>query len=289
MSIGGSRVVTTTEGVTETGAAVLAGRQSANIDERTSILQVANGLSIPVMLDMHGSPAVFRGVIDEIERLAPPRRRTFVAHEVDSLIAWTKRYCTADTVVYVNRKAVEVVIDDVPASGLRGGSPRAHRGVLHLGLHPRLIVWLAACDRDLTVEQFSDVVEANIDDIADAAIPSMIRNLEIAEGTTWRRTVDAQGRIKLASESTQGGTPVPRSFKVAVPIWSIDTDDSDAEPIVFRLALKVSKGSATFRLTAHNLDELVGVRVDEMLAEMTAALDGDEADVPPVPVLAGVA
>jgi hypothetical protein len=100
---------------------------------------------------------------------------------------------------------------------------------------------------------------------------TFVRNMELAEATSWKRSVDAQGRVKLTAESAQSGTPVPRAFVIRVPYFEFD-----AEPtaLKFRLVLTMSKGQVSFKISCADIEEVRSIRLSTLAAEISSALDG---------------
>lgn len=227
-------------------------------------------INVPVKLDDDGSPRVFTEAMEAAQKIRPPRASNFIAGDVASLVAWVARYRTERTMVYVDSTRVVAIVDDMPADSA-AGAHRRHRATLPLTRHPRLQAWLAVAGKALAVDAFADFVEANLDDFVDASIANMVRNLEIADATTWKRTVDERGRLRLVSESAQGGTPIPRAFTTMLPVWAFDLAPI---PVDWRLALTVAKGAASFTIAARDLDAVIAARVVELASALRDALPG---------------
>jgi hypothetical protein len=267
-------------GRTEADAAIEAGSKITTLTGRVAEMSYL-GTPIPLMINAHGGVQLLKEAVELHERLHPPRAGAFTAGNVSALADWILRYRTKDTLVYVSASGVRAVIDDTPAFEAAPGAPptdaslrgarKAMVGQLHLRQHVRLQAWLGASNKPLSVDELAELVEANVDDLATADLVTFVRNMELAEATSWKRSVDAQGRVKLTAESAQSGTPVPRAFVIRVPYFEFD-----AEPtaLKFRLVLTMSKGQVSFKISCADIEEVRSIRLSTLAAEISSALDG---------------
>lgn len=260
---------------TDTDAAIEAGARVTNLAGRVAEASYL-GTAIPLAIDGNGNVRLLKEAVELHERLHPPRSGAFTAGNVAALGEWILRYRTKDTLVYVSAGGVRAVIDDTPAAPAADGGPaigarKSLVGELKLRQHVRLQAWLGASNKPLSVDDLAELVEANVDDLATADLVTFVRNMELAEATSWKRTVDEKGRVKLTAESAQSGTPVPRSFVIRVPYFEFD-----AEPtaLKFRLVLTMSKGQVSFKISCADIEEVRTMRLAALAAEIAGILDG---------------
>lgn len=266
----------TDENRTETDAGIDAGMRLTSINNRCGEFE-HNGVKVPLRINPNGGVEIAKDVIDHVDRVIPPRDGSFGAGDLQSLGLWVTRFRTDDTMVYVGPGAVVVRIDDVPAGSDRGGR-RKLSGVLPLQFSARMKIWLGASNRPMSVDEFAELIEANAEDLVRADMITFVRNLEIKEGTTWKRVADGKGGIKLVAEAEQSGTAVPRSFNIAVPYYDFDTEST---ALKFRLTLKLVKGEASFSIVCAELDEIARMRRVDLAGRLAELIP------PGTPVLRG--
>jgi uncharacterized protein YfdQ (DUF2303 family) len=191
-------------------------------------------VAVPVTLTttpQGGSSVVLaKDLLDALDaRRAGPHRRqgTTKLTEVDSFIAFLKRWGSTDTVVYADTAALSLtaVIDDHPAGD--ASAWRGHRAVYSCPRAAEWIAWTGQADTPMTQTAFADWIEARLEDlVAGDGMPkptellTMARDLTIrTKGTFERKINPTNGDSVLVNknETEIGSTVIPRAFLVAIP------------------------------------------------------------------------
>lgn len=212
-------------------------------------------VTVPYLFDGCGSPRpceIAMGLAKDLyDRDHPTRRGYYEMDDIASLVTWGKRFAVADTTaVFIEAPSdgegkVIVVVDELQ-QGAADGARRQLKCELKLRLHERLLVWLGASQKPMTVDAFSDFAQRATDEFADASLISAIANVEVHEESKWARSVDPDTlAVRLTAETTKKTTKVPSVFKFAVPVFDGD-DEQNAQTFTARLTIKAPNGKPQF-------------------------------------------
>jgi uncharacterized protein YfdQ (DUF2303 family) len=226
-------------------------------------------------------------ILDALDaRRAGPHRRsgTTKLTEVDSLIAFLKRWGSPDTVVYADTTALSLtaVIDDHPAGD--ASSWRQHRAVYNCPRAAEWIAWTEQADKPMIQSEFADWIEARLEDLTTGEgypkpteLLTMARDLTIrTKGTFERKINPTTGDSLLVNkhETEIGSTVIPRAFLVAIPCF----EGGDRYQLEARVRFTLD-GGPRFTYTLHRAKEIERDAFGEVRVKV--------ADGAAVPVLAG--
>lgn len=246
-----------------TESAIHAGIVSASVRDRTMTVEM-NGVTIPVILDVNGGVIPPETLMNIADKVNPPRGGRYALQTLASLSDWLQRFANRTTSVFIKKPTlnanglastagqVHAVADDLAEEG---GTRRALTAAVPLELSKTLATW-AAC-RDYTIEQFTDLVESQLEDLASAELITASRNLSFSSAKVWKRTVDEQGNTRLTSEDTTDKTKMPREIKVRCATFEGDGPEVDH---VARVQLRVKNGAPLFTIQFVDLAKMVAVR-----------------------------
>lgn len=214
-------------------------------------------------------------------RAHPRRAKGTSTHDtLDSLVAHARRHATADSAAFCAILAaapqIVAVYNYQPPAGDPAderGAWRDHRAAYTFPLSEAWTRWNALAGRWLTVQEFAELLEAGITDVADpaaldAAAPrlpgvayaSPAELLTLSQGLTVRveqqvadhRRLD-NGTAQLVfteAHTNEHGAPlrVPNGFMLGVPVFA----EGEAYALPARLRYRVQKGAVVFQVALHN-------------------------------------
>lgn len=202
----------------------------------------------------------------------PDRKRgTVTVNDVDSLRRYLDEQAGAASTVWVDIQAATLtaVIDDHEqgAEGEEVAGWGEHRALLRLIPTPEWAAWTAVDGHPISQEDFADLIEERL---ADIAVPAGAELLEIAQTLHATTTATFKGSVRLATgastvsyaeevETAAGANRelvVPEKFTVAISPYY-------GEPRVYldaRLRLRVREG----KLTKVKLNDPEKVRLDSL-------------------------
>lgn len=231
--------------------------------------------------------AYAKEILDALDaRRDGPHRRsgTTKITEVDSFIAFLKRWGSTDTVVYADTTALSLtaVIDDHPAGD--ASAWRGHRAIYSCPRAAEWIAWTEQADEPMSQSEFADWIEARLEDlVAGEGYPkptellTMARDLTIrTKGTFERKINPTTGDSVLVNkhETEIGSTVIPRAFLVAIPCF----EGGDRYQLEARARFTL-EGGPRFTYTLHRANEIERDAFGEVRVKV--------ADGAAVPVLAG--
>jgi uncharacterized protein YfdQ (DUF2303 family) len=201
------------------------------------------------------------------EQTSPERSGRYEMADMESLLAWSKRYKTADTAVFLTAPsltgvgAVRVVVDELPVG--EKGCHRKLTASLALRFSDLLTEWLKLNGAWQTAEAFYTFIDEHTDDLTTADVLTMAKNIEVKSESTFKRTVADDGKVKLVLEDQSGpAMSVPRKLGFVAPMFSFG-GEYKAHTFTARLALKLDKGRPIFRF---EIVDLAGRVQDAMRA-----------------------
>lgn len=250
-----------------------AGRQSVAVGERVDIIEVTyrdTKIAVPVFATPSGV-----GILRDAYDLAkaahdeqnPMRSGRYVMADLESLLAWADRYLENETAAFLtpptatSAGSVNIVIDELNADA--GGAHRRLSASLALKFSDLLTEWLKLNGQWQTAEAFYSFIDEHTDELTTADVLTMAKNIEIKSESTFKRSVDDSGKVKLVLEDQSGpAMTVPRKFGFVTPMFSFG-GEYKAHTFSARLSLKLDKGHPTFRF---EIVDLAGRIQDAMRA-----------------------
>lgn len=221
-----------------------------------------------------------------------PRQRAgrFEFVDVPSLAEYVSRYDSIDAVVY--GKAVDdesaltslrgdaellrVVLDEHPTGGV---GHRAHTAVLVLRPTPGARRWAKALTNALTQEQFLDLIDDGITEIADppgAVLRDLISDLHAIRSSSVKSVIRTGGEASLEVADNVGlkagsGTKVnvPEHLMLVIRPWTLSTTDI---AVKVKIKPRITDSRVSFLLTAPNLEQLVTEAAAQIAATAVQAL-----------------
>lgn len=288
-----------------------AARASVEIAHRIESLDVeCRGLTteVPIGVGANGTPAVlvqaWEIARDEAKRAAPDRAGNYKLDDLASLIKWSRRYGTSNTIAFVKAPddsdgRVTVIVDELPpaapkyvaaADGSKmientavqdAGAHRWLRAYTELPLHPRLDAWLESSEGWMSAEVFHAMLDRASEELGSAEVLSMATNIEVHNETSWSRTVDPNtGAVKLAAEDKTTTTKVPKTFQFVVPVFAFD-DEQNAQTFTARLSIKVERGKPVFRYDVVDYAPRMAQAIKQIQLDIGAAVSEVYAGSPP--------
>jgi len=249
--------------------AVTAGAAGVTAKDRTIDVKVSVrgvDITLPYAFTSQGEPRLLKEAVEEAQRvadrMAPLRTGRYQFSDLPSILAWTARYKTAETSAYLQAPtqspgSLTIVVDELPGGESDKGANRTLRATLPIALHDRLKAWVASQDTWLDAAAFCTFVEMAGDELTSAELLSMVQNLEVTSATSWKRTVDDKGAVRVQTEDKSGpATRIPRDFKFAVPAFEFD---DVATVFGAKLFSKIEKGQPMFRFTIADLKRTIAL------------------------------
>ena len=243
-------------------AAFNAGKAVNHLGERIGHLS-HGGHEIPVQVRADGSVCVLAEVMASADKMqaGPARRAGTSKHaELDSFIAFVKRFKQTPSVVFADPSAHRVlaVLDYHPeGADLNAAGWGEHRASYDCPKSRQWLTWCVASDMDHRQEAFSDFLEANAEDIAEAhgypvalALLELARNLIVNTKGTFEKRIDPRtGESSLVNklENSEGSTPIPRAFMLGIPVF-----ESGVRYLVeCRVRFRLQNGTPIFAFHMH--------------------------------------
>ncbi len=249
--------------------AVTAGAAGVTAKDRTIDVKVAvRGVEVtlPYAFTSSGEPRLLKEAVEEAQHQAdqtsPRRNGRYQFSDLASILAWAARYKTAETSAYLQAPtqspgSLTIIVDELPGGDSDKGTNRTLRATLPIALHDRLKAWVGAQDAWLDAATFCSFVEMAGDELSSAELLSMVQNLEVTAATTWKRTVDDKGAVRVQTEDKSGpATRIPREFKFAVPAFEFD---DIATMFAAKLFSKIEKGQPMFRFTISDFKRTIAL------------------------------
>lgn len=247
--------------------AIKAGAAQVTAENRTIDIKASvRGIEtvVPYAFTAQGEPRCLKEVIDiasaAADRTAPIRQGRYQFSDLASILAWATRYKTAETTAYLTAPSqingsLTIIVDELPGGESDKGTNRTLRATLPIALHDRLKAWVASQDQWLDAAAFCSFVEMAGDELASADLLSMVQNLEVTSATSWKRTVDDKGAVRVQTEDKSGpATRIPRDFKFAVPAFEFDDASTTFGAKLFS---KIEKGQPMFRFSIVDLKRTI--------------------------------
>lgn len=206
-----------------------------------------------------------------------PRQRAgrFEFVDVPSLTEYVGRYDSPDAVVYgkavddesalnslrTDSELLRVVLDEHPTGGV---GHRAHTGVLVLRPTPGARRWAKALTNALTQEQFLDLIDDGITEIADppgAVLRDLISDLHAIRSSSVKSVIRTGGEASLEVADNVGlkagsGTKVnvPEHLMLVIRPWTLSTTEI---AVKVKIKPRINDSRVSFLLTAPDLEQLV--------------------------------
>lgn len=229
-------------------------------------------VGVPYAFDAAGTPRFLSEAWDKAsaaaDRERPQRGGRYSFADLPSLVGWARRYKIDETCAYLSAPSATsngyavIVIDDLVAARDVGddavataGTNRLLRGTLAIELHERLKAWISGQSKWTPAEEFCSFVEQAGDELLTADLLTMVQNLEVRGATSWKRSVDDKGVVRVQTEDQSGpATRIPRDFAFAVPAFK---HDGAAGSFAAKLFSKVEKGQPMFQFRISDLDRTI--------------------------------
>lgn len=278
------------DNVSDTAAAIEAGRESIDIERRTGVFDVADidagRLPIRLRSDRDGSTDVLvaKDVLEVADARAVRPRRTVgtrVIAELASFIAYVNRQKVDESAIWAEVstfRLTAVINEDVPNSeddGPGAAGWRDHRAVYGCPLSPEWTAWRSMDGKAMRQDAFGDWIEQRLEDLSKGAEPGqypkpvellkIARDLQVVTKGTYSRQFDpvtGSGHLICKTENEAiTSTVIPRAFAIAVPIFQ----GGDRYAIEARIRMVVQDGQPAFTYNLHRraeteLDAFEGVR-----------------------------
>jgi len=268
-----------------------AGANAVKANDRTiQVTATWNGTEVmfPYAFDGAGRAVLLADAVQaakaEHARLHPDRAGSYVMHDLESLLAWAKRFAGADSAAFVRTPDEDddgrvVIIVDELAAGTEGAR-RSLRAGFALQLHERLKGWMSYDGTPLDIEAFSDFANRASDELTGSDLITMISNVEVRQEQNWSRTVSEDGKIKLVAEDTKSTSKVPRTFSFAVPVFAHD-DTANVMTFTARLVVKVDRGKPKFTYELVDFDQRLSEAMKQIVAEVAPVVPNVYMGLPP--------
>jgi uncharacterized protein YfdQ (DUF2303 family) len=255
------------EPANDTEAAIIAGRDSVDLETRITKLDLEHG-SVHVGIDADGEIHVLADVhkFDDARRPAPLRRAgTAVLEELGSFTEYVNRYKTVDTVAWADAGSfgVTAVFNEHPeGQDLGDAGFRDNRAIYNCPRSHEWLEWTSKDGKAMGQAAFGDWIEHHLDDLAapNAELPDfpqpttlleMARKLSINIGGTFKREINpttGEGTLISKQEHGADSTKIPRAFLLKVPVFMNGT----AYYVEARLRFALGEGGPSFTYLLHN-------------------------------------
>lgn len=261
----------------EVQSALGAGRELAAVEDRIMWFGDANGPQVPVSY-AHGAATLAVDILKAIEerREHPTHRHgTRTLTEVSSFIEAVNRWSSESTVIYANAAdfRLEAVLDENPAGAAHAVAPdwRKDRIVYTCPRSSEWLAWTAIDGKEMPQAAFGDFLESRYEDIMVAdgypkplEVLTVSRKLSVKTRGEYTREHDpTTGNHVLVSksENTSDSTPIPRAFKIAIPVF----EGGVRYEVEARVRMRVD-GGALFTLILHRRKEVERLAFDGVRA-----------------------
>lgn len=248
-------------------SAIDAGESLADVGARIVMFPPEADVQVPVIY-YEGKTLLAKDVLDALDarRETPLRRRGgLVLTEVASFVEAVNRWGSDRTVIYADASAfkLEAVTDDHPAGDEAVMAPgwRGHRIAYTCPRSSEWQAWSAIDGKELPQVGFGDFLESRLEDlIAAEGYPRPLEMLEVArklsirtKGEFTRQHDPTTGNHILVSKSehTSDSTPIPRAFRLAIPVF----EGGLRYELEARIRLRVD-GAAFFTVVLHRRKEI---------------------------------
>lgn len=231
------------------------------------------GVDVPVVFDDHGAAQTRDEWRKWAESVNPVRKGAYDFTSFASLLAWCKRYATADATALVRLPgdtvkmlSIRVFAEDLPAQS-SAGVLRQLTADFTLPYSPELREWLGVKKYDAAT--FDEFIDRHQDELANADLITAIRNIEVHASKTWKRVVKPDGSLSVQSEEHQGTVKIPREFKFVVPVFA-PMGGVALAPTQFtaRLTTQIVQGVPQFSVEVLQLETHVLAQVAAMTAQL---------------------
>lgn len=273
--------------VTNTQAAVEAGRRSADVKLRTSSIE-----GVPIGLFVSGDEErviALKDVVELQESLQPvPSRKVGIAQltELESFIAHVNRNKQSESTIWADSAAGRITaIYDFHGPADEDPGWAYHRAIYMMPFSPEWLLWTAMSDKEMGQEELAGLLEdhaenlAKIDGLASALeMIEMARSLQIYIKGHFAKTIHPEtGQYSLVckEEHAEGSTKIPRAFGLGLRIY----EGGEIYQVEARLRFRMREGRPRFSFAIHRQVELVR---DAFLAVQKRVEDETE-----LPVFAG--
>jgi len=225
-------------------------------------------ITVPAILSTPGNTTVqlAKDVLDALDaRCAGPQRRTGTTQltEVDSFIAYLKRWGSERTVIYADTAQLKLtaVLDEHPA-GACETAWRQHRAVYSCPRAAEWLAWTGQAERPLSQTAFGDWIETRLEDLVGAdgfpkptEMLTIARQLHVKTKGEFRRDINPTNGDSILvnkTETTSDSTQIPRAFAIAIPCF----EGGDRYQIQARLRFALTDGVPVFAFTLHRCKEI---------------------------------
>ncbi len=265
--------------------ALKAGAAGVNAAVRTIGVSVTvRGVSVelPYAFTSSGEPRLLKEAWDAAceaaNRESPIRAGRYAFADIASILQWATRYKTDETSAYLSAPTVQqtgsltVIVDDLPSGS--AGTTRSVRASLAISLHERLKAWIACAGSWHAAEAFCSFVDMAGDELVSSDLITMTQNLEVRGASTWKRTVDEKGAVRVQTEDQSGpATRIPRDFRFAVPAF-----ETDEASMVFaaKLFSKVEKGQPLFQFSISDLKKTIAGAMTSIAVQVAEVVNASQ-------------
>ena len=217
-----------------TKAALDAGIALADIKPRLTTIEHPSGVQIPVGLVPPGFSLVLLRDALAIgdERAETPRRLVGCAtlDELDSFVAHANRFKDERSVVFADAEGVKLTAVYDYHNGHADPRWCGHSAVYSCPLSDEWKLWIGGHEKGMTQDAFGQLIEDRFEDLvaadgdfaAPAAVLEMARNLAVrAKGTFERKVNVTTGEVAFVckDEHETASTKIPRAFLLGIPVF----------------------------------------------------------------------
>ena len=277
-------------------SAIQAGQRIATVDSKIKLVEI-DGKQIPVAIretDTGFELHVLQDVLDAAaKRQSGPQRRQgdVVLTEVDSFIAYVKRFGTKDALVYADIGALgftAILDENPPGSDVSKAAWRQHRARYTCPRSPEWVAWTKLDGAVMAQDKFADFIESRLEDLivgderasypAPTDVLMMARRLMVKTKGTFERVInptDGTGTLVSKTENEVESTKIHRAFLVGIPVF----EGGQPYRVECRIRFTVAEGRPSF---SYNMYRRVEIERDAFIGLRT--LVGKDTGYP---VLAG--
>lgn len=226
------------------------------------------------------SPPGYVRHVDDLQQFLPnPRRATSLVRlqRADALVAWLRRHKTEATTLYVDPAALTAVaIADDHLPGVPGW--RQHRATLHWQVTPGAARWAAADRKMLDQDDFAELVESGITEIAEPAGADLLELAQSIKATTNaqfrsdRRLTSGQVQLTYVEEiDARAGKDGQMTIPASITLVYAPFFGAAARKVSARLRYRVTGGKLKLGVVIDQPEQVVLDAVDDEVQSIMEA------------------
>lgn len=233
--------------------------------------------------------------VESLEHLTgklAPRFREGVAnlHDVPSLVAYSKRYATRASVIYVDsaRRCITAVLDDgdipsIPPEAYVGR--KADRAALSVALDPKFKLWTEFCSARRTQKdliRFIEEYDSHFANPSGSEMRTLASKLDLKKNTTFKSVEKLEGAARDVSlqyetaTNETGDIKFPSQVTIRIPVLE---HQAEAQ-IIIRLFFELEGNAVLFSLRIPDPTSIVELAWKNVREQLTAAMKEQSLEVP---------